>query len=692
MIIRSLRMRNIRSYIDEAISFPEGTVLLSGDIGSGKTTILLAIEFAVFGIMKGVLSGGALLRHGANSGSVELSLRIGEQEVLIKRTLKRTALGVAQDSGSIMVNGKPFEGTPQEIKSKVLELIGYPESLLNKSKSLIFRYTVFTPQEEMKRILFETKDERLDILRHLFNIDKYKRIRDNAGLYSRELRSRINALQGKLEALPAKRNELKAYDSEIEIIKSSLQEQESILKKSKTEVETANRAYELLQKELEHMHRIEREFAVKKSEQLSLAKQLERKEAEIARTGKAIEESLKLLEGFDISRAEDIRQKTLEKKQELRAIEQKLSELTYKRSEFATRKKAAEELLKKISSLDECPTCLQKVTQEHLDRIHSKEQVLIKACETNIEKIDEIDKRFSGRKESINSELDLFSKGEREIEAKKARFESLDEKRSQKAQMEHELIELRESLTKTNKEVAALAAAQDQNKDKRESAEKAKKELDRQKEGSYLIEKVIVERKTKLETISSVMQRLKNEIKSLEHDEAGLNHLRDNRGWIEDRFIPLADLLEKSILARIHGEFNSFFQEWFDILLEEETVSVRLDDYFSPVIEQNGYETWLENLSGGERTSIALAYRLALNKVINDFLNSIRTKGLIILDEPTEGFSSEQLEKVREVLNQANMKQTIIVSHEAKMESFVDHIIRISKQGHISKVANACQP
>jgi len=689
MIIRSLRMRNIRSYIDETITFPEGTVLLSGDIGSGKTTILLAIEFAVFGIMKGVLSGSALLRHGTNSGSVELSLRIDEQEVIIKRTLKRTSLGVAQDSGSIMINNKPFEGTPQEIKSKVLELIGYPESLLNKSKSLIFRYTVFTPQEEMKRILFETKDERLDILRRLFNIDKYKRIRENAGLYSRELRSRINSLQGKLEVLPAKRNELKSYDSEIESLKSSLQEQEGILSKSKAEVETANKAYEQFQKELEHMRKTEQEFAVRKSEQLSLMKQLERKEAEIAKIGKSIEESLKLLEGFDISKAEEIRKKTLERKQELKAIEQKLSELTYKRSEFTTKKKAAEELLKKISSLDECPTCLQKVTQEHLDKIHSKEQVMIKACETNLEKIEELEKRFSGRKESINNELDVFSKGEREIEAKKARFESLDDKRNQKMQIERELIDLRESLAAINRESAKLATTLDQSKGKRESAEKAKKELDRRKEGLHIIEKGIVEKKTKLETISSMMQRLKSEIKSLENDETNLNHLKDNRSWIEERLIPLADLLEKSILARIHGEFNSFFQEWFDILLEEETVSVRLDDYFSPVIEQNGYETWLENLSGGERTSIALAYRLALNKVINDFLNSIRTKGLIILDEPTEGFSSEQLEKVRDVLNQANMKQTIIVSHEAKMESFVDHIIRISKQGHISKVANA---
>lgn len=139
-------------------------------------------------------------------------------------------------------------------------------------------------------------------------------------------------------------------------------------------------------------------------------------------------------------------------------------------------------------------------------------------------------------------------------------------------------------------------------------------------------------------------------------------------------------------MLKIYREFNELFQSWFDVLIEDENISVRLDDSFSPVVEQNGYETELENLSGGEKTSCALAYRLALNKVINDFIGEIKTKDLIILDEPTDGFSSEQLDKIRIVLEQLNMNQVIIVSHESKIESFVDKVIRINKEEHVSKV------
>ena len=132
--------------------------------------------------------------------------------------------------------------------------------------------------------------------------------------------------------------------------------------------------------------------------------------------------------------------------------------------------------------------------------------------------------------------------------------------------------------------------------------------------------------------------------------------------------------------------FNELFKNWFDVLMEDETISVRVDEEFTPIIQQNGYETYIENLSGGEKTSVALSYRLALNKVINDIVVGIKTKDIIMLDEPTDGFSSEQLDKVRDVLEQLNMKQIIIVSHESKIESFVQNIIRVQKNESISVV------
>jgi len=139
-------------------------------------------------------------------------------------------------------------------------------------------------------------------------------------------------------------------------------------------------------------------------------------------------------------------------------------------------------------------------------------------------------------------------------------------------------------------------------------------------------------------------------------------------------------------MQKIHIEFNELFQKWFNMLLEDENINARIDEEFTPSVVQDGFDTEINNLSGGEKTSVALAYRLALNKVINDLINNINTKELLILDEPTDGFSSEQLDKMRNVLYELNVKQLIMVSHEAKMESYVNNIIRVNKNEHISNI------
>ncbi|MBU2406839.1 MAG: SMC family ATPase, partial [Nanoarchaeota archaeon] len=111
-----------------------------------------------------------------------------------------------------------------------------------------------------------------------------------------------------------------------------------------------------------------------------------------------------------------------------------------------------------------------------------------------------------------------------------------------------------------------------------------------------------------------------------------------------------------------------------------------LDLEFTPKIEQAGYDIDYIHLSGGEKTAAALAYRLALNQVINNLMSEIKTRDLLILDEPTDGFSDEQLDRMKIVLDELNIKQVIIVSHESKIESFVDNVIKLEKKEHVSRV------
>ena len=188
-----------------------------------------------------------------------------------------------------------------------------------------------------------------------------------------------------------------------------------------------------------------------------------------------------------------------------------------------------------------------------------------------------------------------------------------------------------------------------------------------------------------LEIVKNRLLELTSEITEKEKHQEHIKRLRGLQEWIENKFLNLINLTERNVLMKLRSEFSNIFSEWFGLLVSN-SLSVRIDENFSPIINNQDYEIEYDFLSGGERTAIALAYRLALNQVLNSLVSQIKTKGVMILDEPTDGFSGEQVDKMRDLFDQLKSEQLILVSHEQKIEGFVDHVIRVEKDG-VSGVA-----
>ena len=104
MIIKRIEMTNIRSYKEKTIiEFPKGRILFQGDIGSGKSTILSAIEFALFGL--GDIDANYLLRIGESKGSVLLEFESSGKTYDVFRSLLRKGNKISQEEGSLYENG-----------------------------------------------------------------------------------------------------------------------------------------------------------------------------------------------------------------------------------------------------------------------------------------------------------------------------------------------------------------------------------------------------------------------------------------------------------------------------------------------------------------------------------------------------------------------------------------------------------
>ena len=76
MIIKRIELKNIRSHKQSSIDLEQGQTIISGRTGSGKSTFLLSIEYALFGANQNLNNNlnqdsGVSIR----SGSISIAVR-----------------------------------------------------------------------------------------------------------------------------------------------------------------------------------------------------------------------------------------------------------------------------------------------------------------------------------------------------------------------------------------------------------------------------------------------------------------------------------------------------------------------------------------------------------------------------------------------------------------------------------------
>jgi len=685
MLLKSIKLNNIRSYLDQKIDFSIGSLLLSGDIGSGKSTILLAVEFALFGSKPSELPASSLLRHGKNEGSVELSFELEGKNIIIKRNLKKGKNGIKQEVGHVITGGIKKELSPVEMKSQIFDLLGYPKDLVAKGKDLIYRYTVYTPQEEMKRILAEDTDTRLNTLRKVFNIDKYKKIRENSSIFLRSVKEKRKEFGGFISDLEEKKRELEQIKKEISDLDEKIKIIMPKVEKAKEDVNKKRKKISVYEDKVNELNKLRNGSTILDSDLNNIIKNHNKNNNDIERLIKQITELENNLGKEEITDGAVIKEKVQNLEYNIKKLNEELENIKQKLNEYGINKSKAEEIIDTVSKMEKCPLCLQNVEHEHKNSIKDWEIRNIIEAEQNIKVYSEKEKEIRHKSDSVEKEREVLRESESKIELIKLKMQNIKEKKQEKEDLEKGQIKIKEKIGEINTRKTEVNNQIDGRKNVEEDYKIVKAQLDiaLEEEKKLDIEKVTLEKEK--ESSNRISKNLEEEIEKKSKAKEKLNYLVEMQNWLENYFANLMITIERHVMLQIYREFNELFKTWFNVLIEDETISVRLDDEFTPIIEQNGYETYVENLSGGEKTAVALSYRLALNKVINDIVTDIKTKDILMLDEPTDGFSSEQLDKVRDVLDQLNMQQVVIVSHESKIESFVDNVIKVGKEEHVSK-------
>jgi len=243
-VISALGLQGFMRYKDDTqVVFPEKFVAITGPTGSGKSSLLDAITFALYGMSSRKDEGLKVEEFLDKNGHVRLEFHQGGRkfEVVRGRKAGRSFLVLNE-------NMKAIGGSASEVQREITNIVGLDY--------LGFRNSTFIRQDEMKKIGSETGADRLDVFQRLFRLEVFEKAQRIAGdrlteVREKAIRAEESAGQKEIQftqTLPAKRKELEGAEAEAKRLRGRANDLKRQLKKLKRQVATLQPAHDAYSK------------------------------------------------------------------------------------------------------------------------------------------------------------------------------------------------------------------------------------------------------------------------------------------------------------------------------------------------------------------------------------------------------------------------------------------------------------
>lgn len=170
MRLRYMELRNYRKFRDARIEFPDGVVAIVGNNGTGKTTILEAVTWALFGNSSSVVRDNkeGVVSLGASPGeecSVVLEFDLGEDSYRLARNMKVRSL---KTDASLEVNGQLLATGDTEVTKAIVSRLGMDHQA--------FFVSVFTKQKDLNALANLKPAERKTLVLRMLRVDSLDKV------------------------------------------------------------------------------------------------------------------------------------------------------------------------------------------------------------------------------------------------------------------------------------------------------------------------------------------------------------------------------------------------------------------------------------------------------------------------------------------------------------------------------------
>lgn len=725
-MIESVSLHNWKSHEDSSFEFGKGTNILVGPMGSGKSTVLDALCFALFGNFpalqhKRVKLSEIIMNRPAKKEEawVKVELSLDGHTYQIERRINSEGASEAR----ISRDGKFIQGPqPQRVNEEVERIL--------KIDYELFTRAVYSEQNGVDYFLRLGRGDRKKQIDELLGISKFEVMRSNLSTVLnriKEMQEERRAFLGSMDVEKLRKDEeLASADlKKVERDMGELSTKANGIKVRKKNAEAA----------LSRMSLLERVYTELSERKGAIARMLQDMERELAgKIAGASPEEVERADERELGKVEDelndgrklIAQYTKEigsTNEKFRVVEEELRERTELEKRIGGIRESLDELEKERSKAEkelnearggvECAK--QRITElDELVAELGKQLTNCPVCDTPMSD-DKREELLEKRKKEKGMESERISQLETLVSEREKFLSSIADKMKSRSDIEERLKKLR-----GKEEVEKLASTLRNVEEELRKEEVKVREIEARKERVRLaldikksqmrIEELKAEGKDvdkklgELKFDRDAIEAKRNEVRELSVEERGLaeriDGFRKEMGRIEEIVKGKREEIEKyeklgkdverygllyenftlfqnsvaETQAELRGELidaiNSAMEEiWKVVYPYADYQGVRLnageDDY---ELQLNAGGSWVNVdgvASGGERSSASIAMRMAFAMVL------VPNLSWLILDEPTHNLDEEGRRALGVVLNEyapTIVDQIFVITHDESLK------------------------
>ena len=678
-MIHSIELIDFLAHHDTKLDFSNDATVFVGQNGAGKSSIIDAITFSLFGAHTRK-NNKSLIRRGANKSLVKVDFSANGKNYRTVRQIDAKGTLTAQ---FLEKNGEDFipiaEGERKQFGESMTEEV---EKVLGINFEKL-KIASIVQQGELNSIIKAKPKEFKELLNTIIGIDRLDVAVESMKEVLKEFRKDIQTKHGfddtQIELLENRMNEFQNEITNSKPMMKKLEEEKQVRETKIIQIEQEVEKDSVKEIQL-------RELEDQKEELVSYAKETIKK---IQRDVMEEERKVNECKGcFSIvSKRGEIESRLFKLEEELQTISKELVESEKKKIRFEEQGEFANRLELKDGK---CPVCDSKV--DHLNPLFQKEHLE--------EEIKTLDRKISQTKEKQVELEDSIEKINDELrEAENADIKLKTHNISTETELEQIAATIKEKVKKikdipitiNSGQLLEASSIDAHAKMKYEKILQIEKTTSGFNQEEFLLKKKdLIQNRDRLRQIDqefgAISNRIENAEQQLERNRIILDELNNVRKYVIE-----LENIQKNVYS-IDGPVAKSLRSWaLDIIsekaseyleklntkiqrisLSQKTRDVNITCYARSTMLE------LESLSGGEQVSIALSLRLGMAHLLG-----ASNLNFMILDEPTTHLDSERRKALVGVLSQlasirgeeASM-QFIIISHDAEIfeDSSVENI------------------